>query len=237
MMTLFGFGRTFGLCDGSPFVIKTHAYLRMAKFDYNRKNGTQNLRRAPKKKLPYLDDNGTVIADSSFIIEYLKTTYPNQNIDAWLNAEQKAQARLIGKALDEHLYWALVYSRWVPDDIWPASRTQLFGRLPAPFSWVLPWVLRGQVKKRLMAQGTGFHSYDDILDMAERVLADLSTLLGDKTYFFGEQPSSLDATAYGFLAPLTLSNSHSLLIERAQKYTKLKEFCERIRDEYFDGKA
>lgn len=53
MMTLFGFGRTFGLCDGSPFVIKTHAYLRMAKFDYTRKNGTQNLRHAPKKKLPY----------------------------------------------------------------------------------------------------------------------------------------------------------------------------------------
>lgn len=88
-----------------------------------------------------------------------------------------------------------------------------------------------------MAQGTGFHSYNDILDMAERVLVDLSTLLGNKTYFFGEQPSSLDATAYGFLAPLTLGSTHSPLIERAQKHTKLKQFCERIRDVYFDGKA
>ena len=45
--------------------------------------------KAPKKKLPYITDNGRTIADSGFIINYLKETYGDP-LDAHLSVQEKA---------------------------------------------------------------------------------------------------------------------------------------------------
>lgn len=65
MITLYGFGPAFGLPDPSPFVIKVEALLKMAGLAF--RTDTTGFRKAPKRKLPYIDDDGTLIADSTFI--------------------------------------------------------------------------------------------------------------------------------------------------------------------------
>ena len=65
MITLYGFGPAFGLPDPSPFVTKAETLLKMAAVPYRTALG--NLRKAPKGKLPYIDDDGAVIADSTLI--------------------------------------------------------------------------------------------------------------------------------------------------------------------------
>lgn len=61
MITLYGFGRNFGLPDPSPFVTKAEVLLKMSGLTFQRDDTGFN--KAPKGKLPYIDDNGTIIAD------------------------------------------------------------------------------------------------------------------------------------------------------------------------------
>jgi len=65
MITLYGFGPAFGLPDPSPFVTKAEVLLKMAGLEF--RTDANGFRKAPKRKLPYIDDGGTIVADSTFI--------------------------------------------------------------------------------------------------------------------------------------------------------------------------
>ncbi len=65
MITLRSFGPAFGLPDPSPFVTKAEVLLKMAGLPYTVDTG--GFKKAPKGKLPYIDDDGETIADSTFI--------------------------------------------------------------------------------------------------------------------------------------------------------------------------
>jgi glutathione S-transferase len=73
MITLYTFGPHFGLPDGSPFVTKTMLLLKFAGLPYQ--ENRQGYGRAPKGKLPYIDDAGIVVADSTFIRFHIEKKY------------------------------------------------------------------------------------------------------------------------------------------------------------------
>src|SRR5215510_7319377 len=73
MITLYNFGPAFGLPDPSPFVTKAEVLLKMANVPY-RTDGT-GFRKAPKGKVPYIDDDGEIIPDSTFIRWHLEKKY------------------------------------------------------------------------------------------------------------------------------------------------------------------
>ena len=87
MMTLYTFGPAFGLPDPSPFVTKVEILLKMAGLPY--RTETNGFGKAPKGKLPYIDDDGERIADSTFIRWHNEKTY-NFDFDRGLSAEQRA---------------------------------------------------------------------------------------------------------------------------------------------------
>src|SRR5688572_11570555 len=62
MITLYTFGPRFGLPDASPFVMKAELLLKMSGVDY--RCIASGPRGAPKGKLPFIEDNGTKVADS-----------------------------------------------------------------------------------------------------------------------------------------------------------------------------
>ena len=74
MIRLHQFAPAFGLPNASPFCMKLETYLRMASLPFELVNSGDVLK-APKRKLPYIDDDGTLVADTSFIIEHLKARY------------------------------------------------------------------------------------------------------------------------------------------------------------------
>lgn len=106
---------------------------------------------SPKKKLPFIEDKGLKIGDSTFILDYLTKTY-QIDIDGFLTKEQRATAHLISKSLDENLYWCLVYSRWLKDDTWPLLNDAFFGKIPALLKLFVPNIIRKSVKKNLYGQ-------------------------------------------------------------------------------------
>ena len=72
MITLYVFGPKFGLPDPSPFCMKALVLLKMAGVDF--RTDTADLQKAPKGKAPYMDDNGTMVPDSTFIRFHLENT-------------------------------------------------------------------------------------------------------------------------------------------------------------------
>jgi glutathione S-transferase len=121
MIKLYKFGSIGDVCDASPFCVKIEAYLRLADLPYEALCGAQYLRKAPKGKLPFIEDNGKIIADSNFILKYLKETY-GDTLDGDLSDADKAIAHAFIKMIDENLYWVLVHARWKLDNNWAILR-------------------------------------------------------------------------------------------------------------------
>jgi glutathione S-transferase len=232
MITLYGFGPNFGMPDASAFVLKVDCYLRAVGIDFETVGGFDNMKRAPKGKLPYITDGEKTIADSAFIIDYLKETY-GDTLDQDLTAEQKSIAHVIGKTLDENLYFCVVWSRWVDELGWPTAKKEFFDAMPVPIKYILPTIAQRGVKKALHEQGIGRHSRDEILAIAKKDLDAMSELLGTKSYFLLNKVTTLDVTAYGHLAQLILADMDSDFNDQARSYPNLVDFCNRMKAQYY----
>ena len=233
MIKLFGFGPQFGLVDPSPFVLKVDALLRLTQTPFEVITNVKNLSNAPKKKLPYIEDQGKNIADSHFIFEYIKTHH-DQELDTWLSPGQKATAHLTSRALDEAFYYCLIYSRWCRDDTWPIVKQAFFGGMPALLRHIIAGRLRKQVINGLKDQGFGRHSHEEILQLTHQSLQALNDLLGDKPYMLGEHMCSLDATCFAFLAQMILAEIDNPYNAKARSYSALVQYCQRIHQQLYE---
>jgi len=232
MIKLFGFGRNLGLIDASPFVVKVHAFLKVAKLPYKTVSGAQNLGKSPKGKLPFIVDGEKTIGDSQLIIEYLSNKY-TIDLDEHLDQQQKACSYLITKSLDENLYWCLVWSRWQHEATWQEVKNSFFKGIPFPLSKIVPKIVRKKTLKALQAQGIGRHQEAEIISIADQTFSALSVLLGDQKYFHGETISLLDISAYAFLSSLIDSKLNNELCVKARSYPNLIDYCQRFQKKYF----
>ena len=116
MITLYQFASTWGIPNLGQFNVKVETYLRMVDLPYE-VVATMPLK-APKGKLPFIEDDGEKIADSHFIVEYLKEKYGDR-LDSHLITEQRAIMTAMQRLLEEHLYWIGMYARWqYTDENW-----------------------------------------------------------------------------------------------------------------------
>ena len=63
----------------------------------------------------------------------------------------------------------------------------------------------------------------------------LSELLGDQAFFLGDEPTSVDATAYAFFANLLWVPIDLPIRAHAQKLANLEGYCQRMKARYFGG--
>jgi glutathione S-transferase len=130
MIKLVQFAPAFGLPNASPFCMKMATCLRMAGLPFELVN-SGDVMKAPKRKLPCIDDAGAIVADTSFIIDHLKARYGNP-LDAALSPLELAQPTAFQRLIEENLYWAVVQSRWAESAGWAKTRVAFFGAMPAP---------------------------------------------------------------------------------------------------------
>ena len=97
---LFQFPRQFAIPNLSPFCCKLETWLRITGISYDVVD-TPDPRKAPKKKLPFIEDSGMRIADTSLIIDHLMKTR-GVDPDAHLNTSERAIALLVQRTLEEH---------------------------------------------------------------------------------------------------------------------------------------
>ncbi|MBL8352864.1 MAG: glutathione S-transferase family protein [Burkholderiaceae bacterium] len=231
MIRVHQFAPAFGLPNASPFCMKLETWLRMAGLAFELVNDG-NVLKAPKGKLPYIEDEGRVVADSHFIIEYLKTRYGDP-LDADLGERDRALATAFQRLIEESLYWAVVHTRWVMDEGWQKTRVAFFGALPPPLRWLLPPLARRGLRAEMRGHGMGRHSEAEIFAIGCRDVDALADFLADKPFMLGEQPRSLDASAHAFLANLLWAPVDSPIQRHARARPELEAYCRRMKARFY----
>ena len=234
MITLYTFGPFFGLPDPSPFVMKGEMLLKLSGQPY--KTDTRGFTKAPKGKLPYIEDDGVVIADSTLIRLHLERKY-GIDLDQGLSPKDRGAAWATEKMLEDHLYWHLIYWRWVNDTNFNRGPVNFFKRAPAIIRPFVVKAVRKRVRRNLHGHGLGRHSEAENNVMAARAVDAVSQMMGDNQYFMGAKPCGADATVFAFLAGTMCSLFDSPLRTKLEATPNLSAYARRMMGEFFPAFA
>lgn len=196
MITLHSFGPAFGLPDPSPFCIKAEILLKLSGLPYQRVSG--DLRRAPKRKLPLIVDDGVTVADSSFIRFHLESRH-GIDFDNGVDAERRGTLWALEKMLEDQIYWIVVEERWLNDANFARGPANFFKPVPALLRPLVCAMVRREVRRNLHGHGIGRHSQAERLILATRALDSIVAILGERDYLGGDAPAGGDATLGAFM--------------------------------------
>src|SRR5262249_107856 len=152
---------------------------------------------------------------------------------AELTQAQRDRDLLITRLLDD-LYWVMSYSRWKDDRYWPAFRDAMLREHPSLTEATLVRA-REYNAQRYHFQGIGrYHPADGMA----RGLADLGGRAGaiPATGFgHGEQPTSIDAGIYGFVANIFFYDIDTPLKRFVVAHDHLVRHCRAIHEAVGEG--
>ena len=227
---LFQFPRMFGIPNVSPFCCKLETWLRIAQVPYEVVD-TPDPRVGPNGKLPFIEDAGMRIPDSSFIVDHLVKTR-GVDPDARLDASQRAIALLVQRTLEEHYAFVLAYTHLLRDEGWKHTGAR-FDSVPAIIRPLVTRVVRGRIKTMLWQQGVLRHSHEEIIESALRDWRAVLTVMSNGPFFFGDEPTGVDAIVFGALATSVLTPIKSPIQDFLKSQPACVTYTERMRAHFF----
>ncbi len=230
MITLYSFGPAFGLTDISPFCAKAQLLLKIAGLEYAIDKSAFN--KAPKGKQPYIDDDGEIIADSTFIRMHIEKKY-GFDFDAGLDGKAAGLAWSIEKMFEDHLYWVIVHERWLNDKNFDRGPRRFFDEAPGLIRPMIIAMVRKKVAKALKAQGLGKHSAGEIHLLAEKAIDGVAEILGNNKYLMGNKICGADATAFAFLDGLSCKHFESPVIAMVEKHKNLVDYRDAMSAQWY----
>lgn len=227
---LFQFPRMFAIPNLSPFCCKLETWLRIAEIPYEVVD-TPDPRKGPKGKLPFIEDAGVRIADTSVIIEHLVKTR-GVDPDARLDTSQRATALLVQRTLEEHYAFVLAYTHLLRDEGLKHTRAR-FDSVPGIVRPFVARAVKGQIRQILWRQGLLRHSHEDIVEFALRDWRAVLAVMSDGPFFFGDEPTSVDAIVFGTLATTVLTPIESPIRDFLKSKPACVGYAERMRARFF----
>jgi glutathione S-transferase len=231
MIKFYKFKPCFNLTDPSPFCVKVETFLKMAELPYEPIT-INDPRKGPKGKLPYIEDDTQIIADSFLILEYLIQKYcPDR--DQTLSPAQSALGYHINKTLEEHYYWVIAHNRWIDNNSWPAIREEFFGSIPKLLRPIISELIKKKVKRNLYGHGMGHHTQEEIYHMGRCDLQAVSDSLGDNDFILGSHPSRFDCSVYAFVSNTLQCSLESPMQDFALTLPNLVAYNKRMKEKYY----
>lgn len=224
MLTLFSYPELFGVADNNPYGLKIFAFLKLCGLPFRHEH-IFNAESAPRGQLPYIDDDGEILGDSDRIIAHL-IRQKGLTIDDALTAQQRDVDLMVRRLLDD-LYWVMSYSRWRDDLYWPLFRDEIL-KSHARVSAESLERAREYNFQRYYYQGVGRYDRDAVFARGLADLEVLANLIPEQGFPFGEQPTSIDAGIYGFIANIFFFRIETPLRAFVASRANLVRHCETI---------
>lgn len=229
-ITLFQFPRMLGVPNLSPFCCKLETWLRIARIPYEVIE-TTDPRKGPKRKVPFIEDAGVRIGDSSIIVDHLIRTR-GVNPDARLDARRRSVALLVQRTLEEHYAFVIAYTHLLraEGERHTGARFDAVPALARPF---VVRAVRGQLEKILHYQGLSRHTHEEIVEFAIRDWRAVLNMMSDGPFFFGDEPTSVDAIVFGTLATTVLTPIESPVRDFLRSQSACMTYAHRMLSRFF----
>ena len=234
MLKVHVFGPKFGMPDASPFCMKALVLLKMSGLPFE--VDSKGFGKSPKGKQPYLNDNGQLIADSSFIRWHLEDKHGIQ-FDTGLSAAERGTAWAFEKLCEDNLYFIVMRTRWMDDRNFEAGPRHTFDDAPAPLRPLIAMLVRGKMRKALQMQGMGRHTEPEMMRIAQTGIDAIAAQLGDKPWLMGQQPCSADAMVFSSITSLLSPHFVSALREATSRHANLVAYSARGLQRWFPEMA
>jgi glutathione S-transferase len=244
MIKLYQFPSAWGLAGSlSPPCMKFETWLRITGIPYE-VAPFPSPTPSPKGKWPYIDDNGTLIGDSTLIVEHLRRTR-GRDPDEGLTPVERAISLAFRRMLKENLFWVIIQIRHRDEANFQIYRPILLSLLApgVPPDQVGEDVhaavdaIRANTLSQMYGHGMARHTAEEVHQIGIADLFALSDFLGDKPFFFGDRPTGLDATAYAYLAHIIDLPLDSPSTQVARGRQNLVAYCRRMRARFFPEAA
>lgn len=229
MLTLITYEPSLGVRSPSPFTVKAEALLAMSGLPYQLENSLP--RNLPRNKLPILRVDERLIPDSAHIQSYLENERCI-DFDSGLSDEQQAIATAFRRLIEHHLYFINMHFRWV--DYPEIIKNTFFKPAPALIRGMIFKQVHKNIIKTIDLQGLGRHTREEIIAFAQQDIKAIATELGDKKFFFGDAPTSIDATLYGLLHNVIDNDLDTPVKQASLKHPNLVAYCTRFAQTVFD---
>ncbi|ESP02617.1 hypothetical protein LOTGIDRAFT_138075 [Lottia gigantea] len=201
--------------------MKVETYLRINNIPYVADPGVEM---GPKGKVPWIEYNGEVFTDSSFILKWCNKTF-SVDLDKKLSPKEQGVARSIQKLVEEDIFWCCMMCLFVldyTDNSWTG------------FGWLPNKIINYKARKDCWAQGIGRHTKEEVLDIMESDVKALSNILGNQKFIMGNDVSEVDCCVFGFLCQLIWQSPEQPCVDWMKvKYPNLKGYCERMKTAYW----
>ncbi|EYF05008.1 glutathione S-transferase family protein [Chondromyces apiculatus] len=230
MIILHGSMPMFGVPEYSPFVTKTEVQLKMMGVPYQKVTAMPD--DSPKGQVPFIDDDGTRIADSYFIREHLEKKY-GKDLDAGLGKRERAEAWAIERMLENHFCGAVAHARWLIDENYRKGPAHFLDGVPEEAREEAIEGLQNEVRQGLRAIGIARHTDEEVVALGARSLDALEVLLGDKPYLFGDKPVGVDAIAFALLSGILSPFFDSPLRRCTEGYPTLVAYAARMMRQFY----
>ena len=232
VITLHTFGPSFGLPDPSPFVIKAHLLLKLSGLAYEAKAFAGGLNIGPKGKRPFIEDDGETVADSTLIRMHLERKH-GKDLDAHLSSRDKGLSWAVEKMCEEHLYFGMMYFRWLYKDNFQKGPAHFFDKVPALVRPLVQSMALRNVKKMLHAQGLGRHSEADLALLIQKDIDALAAILSDREWIGGASACAADASVGAFVISALCETFAGPPLERVKSHPSLVAYAQRVRQQFF----
>lgn len=229
MITLYQYSPKWGF-NSSPFCLKIELMLRLYDMPFEIVDDFTKWK-SPKGKLPTIEDEGAVIADSEFILEYLETKY-GKSLNAGLTDYEKGICYAYKKMIEEHLYWIALYVRWFDEENWKITKQAYFGGYPEE---VVNQVY-AKTKRDFQGTGLGLHSKEELMKIGIKCLNSIYNLVKHKKshYIFGDAFTEIDVIIYAFLIQITNAPMPSALKDHIKKLKELDDYISFLHDTWHE---
>jgi glutathione S-transferase len=234
MITLYGGGANFGLPETSPYVTKTEVQLQMAGLPYRKQKALPT--DSPKGQLPFIDDDGELVADSAFIRRHIERKY-QIDLDAGLDPRQRAEAWAVERMIENHFGWTAGYARFFIPENFEKGPAHFFDTAPEAMRAQLRDDFLGRVRNRFFEIGMTRHSAEEIEGLGVQSLEALSALLGDMPFLFGDRPHGTDAVTFAMLASVLTRFFDSPLRRHAEGFANLAAYTDRMMARFYPAFA
>uniref|UniRef100_A0A0A9WNF4 Metaxin-2 n=1 Tax=Lygus hesperus TaxID=30085 RepID=A0A0A9WNF4_LYGHE len=214
--------------------LAVQTFLKMCDLKYVVEYRTNAEEMSPSGRVPFIKCGACLISDFEPITSFVSNK--GISLSAHLDEVQKADMRAFMSLVNTVLGNAENYLTWVDDETYSKITKPRYGSVhPFPLNHWLCFSKRRTVLKKLSALGWANKSLESVYEEVEKGCSALSDRLEKSRFFFGEQPTELDALVFGHMYTiLTTPLPNNRLASTIRGYPNIVDHCKIIEKQLFD---